>query len=118
MAKKNKKTNMSYLEQQSASTKKDEGKSNSRWAKAQDRAQNRKANKQQQKNQQKSEKKKGGIKEYFRGVKLEMKKVVWPTRKELGSFTVIVLATCAAFALLFWGVDSGVLAAIKAVCFN
>ena len=54
---------------------------------------------------------------YFKGVKLEMKKVVWPTRSELGSFTVVVLATCAAFALLFWGIDSGVLAAIRAICF-
>ncbi|MDD6311655.1 MAG: preprotein translocase subunit SecE [Firmicutes bacterium] len=62
-------------------------------------------------------KKKSGIIEYFKGVKLEMKKVVWPTRKELGSFTVVVLCTCAAFALLFWGLDSGVLAAIKAICF-
>ena len=57
------------------------------------------------------------MKEYFKGVKLEMKKVVWPTKKELGSFTAVVLATCAAFALVFWAVDTGVLAAIKAVCF-
>lgn len=72
----------------------------------------------QRKNQaQKQKREKGRIKEYFKGVRLEMKKVVWPTRKELGSYTAIVLATCAAFALLFWGVDSGVLAAIKAVCF-
>ncbi len=62
-------------------------------------------------------KKKGSIKEYFKGVKLEMKKVVWPTKKELGSFTAVVLATCAAFAIVFWAVDTGVLAAIKAVCF-
>ncbi len=61
--------------------------------------------------------KKGSIKEYFKGVKLEMKKVVWPTKKELGSFTAVVLATCAAFALVFWAVDTGVLAAIRAVCF-
>ena len=26
-------------------------------------------------------KKRGSIKEYFKGVKLEMKKVVWPTKK-------------------------------------
>ena len=64
-----------------------------------------------------SKKKKGSIKEYFKGVKLEMKKVVWPTKKELGSFTFVVLAACAAFALVFWAVDTGVLAAIKAVCF-
>jgi preprotein translocase subunit SecE len=62
-------------------------------------------------------KKRGSLKEYFKGVKLEMKKVVWPTKKELGSFTAVVLATCAAFALIFWAVDSGVLAAIRAVCF-
>ncbi len=61
--------------------------------------------------------KKGSMKEYFKGVKLEMKKVVWPTKKELGSFTAVVLATCAAFALVFWAVDTGVLAAIRAVCF-
>ena len=70
----------------------------------------------QRKNQPKQKREKGRLKEYFKGVKLEMKKVVWPTRKELGSFTVVVLATCAAFALVFWGVDSGVLAAIKAIC--
>ena len=61
--------------------------------------------------------KRGNIKEYFKGVKLEMKKVVWPTKKELGSFTAVVLVTCAAFAVVFWAVDTGVLAAIKAVCF-
>ena len=61
--------------------------------------------------------KRGSIKEYFKGVKLEMKKVVWPTKKELGSFTAIVLATCAAFAVVFWAVVTGVLAAIRAVCF-
>jgi len=27
------------------------------------------------------------------------------------------LAVCAAFALLFWGIDSAVLAGIKAICF-
>lgn len=65
----------------------------------------------------KKKKKRGGLREYFKGVKLEMKKVVWPTRKELGSFTAVVLITCAAFAVVFWAVDTGVLAAIKAVCF-
>ncbi len=71
----------------------------------------------QSRNKPKQKREKGRLKEYFKGVRLEMKKVVWPTRKELGSFTAVVLATCAAFALLFWGVDSGVLAAIKAICF-
>ena len=31
-----------------------------------------------------NKRKRGSIKEYFKGVKLEMKKVVWPTKKSLG----------------------------------
>ena len=72
------------------------------------------AKKEQAKNSKKAVQK-GGIKEYFKGIKLEMSKVVWPTKKELGSFTVVVLATCAVFALGFWLIDTGVLAALKAV---
>ena len=58
-------------------------------------------------------KKRGSLKDYFKGVKVEMKKVVWPTRKELGSYTVVVLVTCAVFALAFWGIDSGFLAILR-----
>ena len=50
-----------------------------------------------------------------KATKSEFKKVVWPTKKELGSFTVVVIATCAVFALGFWLIDTGVLAALKAV---
>lgn len=57
--------------------------------------------------------KRGSLKEYFKGVKVEMKKVVWPTKKELGSYTIVVLVTCAAFALAFWGIDSGFLAILR-----
>ena len=53
--------------------------------------------------------------EYFKGVKTEMKKVVWPTKKELISFTTVVLITCAFFALAFWAIDSGVLAILKGI---
>ncbi len=56
-----------------------------------------------------------GIMEYFRGIKTEMKKVVWPTRKELGSYTMVVLFTCAFFAVGFWIVDLGVISALKAL---
>ena len=60
-------------------------------------------------------KKKAGIGEYFKGVKLEMKKVIWPTKKETTSYTAVVLVTCALFALGFWLVDTGVLAALRAI---
>lgn len=60
-------------------------------------------------------KKKAGLGEYFKGVKLEMKKVIWPTKKETTSYTVVVIVTCALFALGFWLIDTGVLAALRAV---
>jgi len=53
--------------------------------------------------------------EYFKGVKTEMKKVIWPSRKELFSYTAVVIFTCVAFALIFWGFDSAFLALLKAV---
>ena len=66
-------------------------------------------------NQQTQKRKRGSIKEYFKGVKLEMKKVVWPTKQEMTSYTVVVLAACAVFALAFWAIDSGFLAILKAL---
>lgn len=60
-------------------------------------------------------KKKTSVKEYFKGIRIEMKKVVWPTKKELGSYTAVVVLTCAFFALAFWAIDSGFLALLKAV---
>ena len=55
---------------------------------------------------------KGRMKEYFKGVKIETKKVVWPTRKELLSYTIAVLITCTFFGLMIWGVDSAFLATL------
>ncbi|MCL1809371.1 MAG: preprotein translocase subunit SecE [Clostridiales bacterium] len=53
--------------------------------------------------------------EYMRGVRTEMKKVVWPTRKELGSFTAVVVMACTFFAIFFGAVDFGVIKALKVV---
>jgi preprotein translocase subunit SecE len=53
------------------------------------------------------------IKGYFRGIKTETKKVVWPTRKELGSYTGVVVFTCFAFGLGIWVVDTLFLGALK-----
>ena len=66
-------------------------------------------------NVQKPKKERTSVLEYFRGVRTEMKKVVWPTKRELGSYTAVVLVVCAFFALAFWAVDSGFLALLKAV---
>lgn len=59
--------------------------------------------------------KREGLGGYFRGVKKEMSKVIWPTRKELAAFTGVVLITCAIAALGFWLVDMGVLALLQKV---
>ena len=58
-------------------------------------------------------KKRFNLVEYFKCVRIEMKKVIWPSRKETISYTVVVLATCAVFALGFWLIDTGVLAALR-----
>ena len=52
---------------------------------------------------------------YFKGVRQEFSKVVWPTRDELITDTVVVFATVIFFALAFWLVDTGFLAALKGI---
>ncbi len=63
---------------------------------------------------QASGKKRTSLKEYFKGVRLEMKKVVWPTRQETISYTSVVIVTCAVCAIVFWAFDTGILALLKA----
>ena len=69
----------------------------------------------QQQQQQQQQQRTGGLREYFKGVRVETKKVVWPTRKELVSYTIVVFIACAFFAVFLWGVDSGFLAIIREV---
>ena len=44
---------------------------------------------------------------YFKGLKSEIKKVSWPTRKELVKHTLVVIAACVFMALLIWLLDTG-----------
>ena len=46
-------------------------------------------------NKNENAKKKFSIKEYFRGIKIELKKVIWPTKGELISYTGVVIGVCA-----------------------
>ncbi|QEK11153.1 preprotein translocase subunit SecE [Crassaminicella thermophila] len=43
---------------------------------------------------------------FFRHVKAELKKVIWPSKKELTSYTTVVLTTCAVVAIGIWLVDT------------
>jgi preprotein translocase subunit SecE len=45
------------------------------------------------------------ISTYFKGVKAELKKVNWPTKKELTNYIIVVFATTAALTLIIWGLD-------------
>lgn len=56
-----------------------------------------------------------GLRAYFRGVRQEFMKVVWPTREELGTSTVVVIVVCAVFAVAFWLIDTGFLALLRSV---
>lgn len=47
-----------------------------------------------------------GIKKYFRGVWSELKKVHWPTRREVVIYTGVVLVAVSIVAFLIWVFDS------------
>ena len=63
----------------------------------------------------KSEKKKGGIKKYLKDLRSEIKKVVWPTKKQVINNTGIVLTIMVIMGLFLAGVDAGLGAAVKAL---
>ncbi len=45
----------------------------------------------------------------------ELKKVRWPNRKELTSYTIVVLATVVFMTLYFWVLDIGISAIVEAI---
>ena len=59
--------------------------------------------------------KKSGFGEYLKGVRAELRKVTWPSKKEAVKLTAIVLVVCAIFALFFWLVDTGCLVVLEKV---
>lgn len=60
-------------------------------------------------------KKRGGLRLYFRDLKAEMKKIVWPSRQQVINNTGVVLSVMAVMALFLFGVDTGLTAAINAL---
>jgi preprotein translocase subunit SecE len=45
-------------------------------------------------------------KRFFRELRAELRKVVWPTRKETMQYTMIVVSTVAVISLFIWVIDS------------
>ncbi|HEY8363179.1 MAG TPA: preprotein translocase subunit SecE [Tissierellaceae bacterium] len=52
-----------------------------------------------------TETKKGKLASYFRGVRAEMKKVIWLNKKELINYTAVVIVISAIVALTVWVID-------------
>lgn len=68
------------------------------------------AQKEKEKNKDKSKskaKKQNGVVRYFKELRSEFKKVVWPSKKTVLNNTGVVLAVVCISALFVWGVDSG-----------
>ena len=43
-----------------------------------------------------------GVKRFFRNVTAELKKVNWPSRKELTTYTIVVIATVVALSVVIY----------------
>mgnify|MGYP001823822916 CR=1 FL=1 len=53
------------------------------------------------------------VTEFLQQVKAELQKVTWPTRKETGGSTVVVIMLVLLVAVYLWIVDTGLSALIK-----
>jgi preprotein translocase subunit SecE len=52
---------------------------------------------------------------YVREAKDELKKVTWPSRDEVTSFTMVVVVAVLVISIFLWLVDSGLMFLIKTV---
>ena len=56
--------------------------------------------------------------QYLRDVRMELKRVQWPTRQEFVVYTGVVIFAVVAFGLFFWGLDTVFLAVLRLVIRN
>ena len=71
-------------------------------AKEDERAKKKRADRAQPK-----KKKRTGFLQYLREVRQELKKVAWPSREELTTYTIVVFAVTAVVTLFVFGLDWG-----------
>ena len=45
---------------------------------------------------------------YFRGVRSEFKKVIWPTKKQIFTYSLVVIVVSILVALAIYGLDYGI----------
>lgn len=63
----------------------------------------------------KDARKKGGMRKYFRDLKSEIKKVVWPSREKVVNNTGVVLTVMVVMALALFGIDTLLMAGVNAI---
>ena len=68
-------------------------------AKEEERAKKRRQDKTPKKKQR------TGIRQYLREVRQELKKVAWPSRQELATYTVVVFSVTTVLTLVIFGMD-------------
>ena len=63
------------------------------------------ANDKKEKQQNKLQQTWGKVKAWFRGMKSELKKVVWPSRKQVINNTIVAVVVMVVSAVVIWGFD-------------
>lgn len=105
MAKKDKKNTADEKEKSEKSLK---------LEKAEDKAE-KKDNKDKKKSEKTEKKEPNKVAKWFKDLRIEFKKVVWPTKKTVIDNTSVVLAVVAASAVLVGLLDSGFLALMRLI---
>jgi preprotein translocase subunit SecE len=59
--------------------------------------------------------KKGKTGNFLKGVKAEMRKVIWPSKKDLINYTLVVIGISVAVAILVYLIDLGIGAIFKQI---
>ena len=54
----------------------------------------------------------GRVRTYFRDVRTEMHRVVWPSKTELKNYSVAVIAMLVIFGVAVWAIDTGFVAVL------
>ncbi len=55
------------------------------------------------------------LKRFFHDIRIELKKVNWPNRRELATFTGIVLVVILVIGAFFWVLDSGLTGVLRII---
>ena len=67
------------------------------------------------KDKESSKKQQGKIAKWFKDLKMELKKVVWPTPKQTLKGSAVAIVMMVVCAIVLWGFDSAAQAVVKAL---